>query len=131
QARASGAAPDEMLDQRVNLDELRAMASVRDYALQKGPAILQRLQALKARVDAMAAEAAFSAAAIAPVLAEMHGMAWMHKSTPPFYRDGRKLTSQERFDEGVKVLSLPLTTHDPVSHLWVHEFEMYRRDRAK
>ena len=72
-----------------------------------------------------------SAVAIAPVLAEMHAMTWMHKSTPPFYRDGRQLTSQERFDEGAKLLSLPLTTHDPASHLWVYDFEVYRRDRAK
>jgi len=131
EASASGATPDGILDQRLHLDELRAMANVRDYALQKGPAILQALQALKARVDSMAAEGAFSAAAIAPVLAEMHGMTWMHKSVPPFYRDGRKLTSQERFDEGMKLLPLPLTTHDPVSTLWVHGIEAYRRDRAK
>jgi len=131
EASAGGAIRDAMLDQRVNLDDLRAMASVHDYALQQGPAILQRLQALKARVDSMAAEAAFSAAAIAPVLAELHGMTWMHKSVPPLYRDGRKLTSQERFDEGVQLLSLPLTTHVPGHYLWVHKFEMYRLDRAK
>jgi uncharacterized protein YwqG len=131
EASASGATPDSVLDQRANLDDLRVMAKVRDHALQKGPAILQRLQALKARVESMAAEAPFSAAAIAPVLAEMHGMTWMHVSAPPFYRDGRKLTSQERFDEGVELMSLPLTTHDPVSHLWLHGFEIYRRDRAK
>jgi hypothetical protein len=128
---AGGAAPDKILDQRVHLDELRAMARVRDHALQNGPAILQRLQALKVTVESMAAEATFSAAAIAPVLADMHAMTWPHKSVPPLYRDGRKLTSQERFDEGVKLVSLPLTTHDPVSHLWVHGFESYRRDRAK
>jgi hypothetical protein len=107
------------------------MAKVRDHALQQGPAILQRLRSLKAKVDAMAAETAFSAAAIAPMLDEMHRMTWMHMSAPPYYRDGRKLTSQERLYEGVKLLSLPLTTHDPTSHLWVHGFEIYRRDRAK
>jgi uncharacterized protein YwqG len=131
EASVSGATPDAILDQRANLNDLRAMASVRDYALQEGPEILQRLQALKAKVHSMAADAAFSAAAIAPVLAEMHAMTWVHKSAPPFYRDGRQLTSRERFDEGVKLLSLPLTTHDPVSHLWVHDFEVYRRDRTK
>lgn len=131
EASASGAPPDNILEQKANLDALRAAANVRDFALQNGPAILQRLQALKARVDSMTAEAAFSAAAIAPVLAELRGMTWMYKSEPPYYRDGRKLTSQERFDEGVKLISLPLTTHDPVSHLWVHGFENYRYDRAK
>jgi hypothetical protein len=130
-ATAGGATRDAILDQRTSLDDLRAMAGVRDHELQKGPAILQALQGLKARVDATAAETAFSVAAIAPVLAELHGMRWMHKSVPPFYRDGRKLTSQERFDEGVQLLSLPLTTHDPASHLWVYGFETYRRDRAK
>jgi uncharacterized protein YwqG len=131
EASAGGAAAEEILDRRVHLDDLHAMASVRDYALQKGPAILQRLQALKTTVDSLAAEATFSAAAIAPVLAEMHAMTWMHKSVPPLYRDGRKLSSQERFNEGVKLLSLPLTTHDPVSTTWVHRFETYRRDQAK
>jgi uncharacterized protein YwqG len=128
---ASGATSDQILDQRVHLEDLRAMSSVRDYALREGPAILQRLHVLKAKVDSMAAETTFSAAAIAPVLTEMQEMTWMHKSSPPFYRDGRKLTSQERFDEGVKVMSLPLTTHDPASQLWVYEFEIYRYDRAK
>jgi hypothetical protein len=131
EASAGGAPPDKILDQRLNLDELRAMASVRNHVLQKGPEILQRLQALKARVDSMAVDATFSPTAIAPVLAEMHAMTWMYKSVAPQYRDGRQLTSQERFDEGVKLLSLPLTTHDPVSHLWVHGFETYRDDRAK
>ena len=131
EASAGGANPDNILDQRVHLDDLRAMARVRDYALQEGPAILERLQVLKARVESMAAEATFSAAAIAPVLAEMHAMTWMHKSVPPRYRGGRKLTSQERFDEGVRLLSLPLTTHDPASTLWVHGFETYRQDWAK
>jgi hypothetical protein len=131
EASAGGATPDQILEQRLNLAGLRAMASARDHALQNGPAILRRLQALKARVDSMAVEAAFSAAAIAPVLAEMHGMTWMHVSAPPWYRDGRKLSSQERFDEGVELLSLPVTTHDRVSHLWVHGFEIYRDDRAK
>jgi hypothetical protein len=130
-ASAGGATPDNILDRRVHLDELRAMARVRDYALHEGPAILERLQVLKARVESMAAEATFSAAAIAPVLAEMHAMTWMHKSVPPRYRDGRKLTSQERFDEGVRLLSLPLTTQDPASTLWVHRFETYRQDWAK
>jgi hypothetical protein len=131
EASAGGANPDGILDQRVHLDDLRASASVRDYVLQRGPAILERLRGLKATVDSMAAEATFSATAIVPVLAEMHAMTWMHKSVPPLYRDGRKLTSRERFDEGVRLLSLPLTTHDPVSTLWVHGFETYRRDWAK
>jgi Domain of unknown function (DUF1963) len=131
EAVAGGATRDAILDQRTSLEELRAMAGVLDHELQKGPAILQALRGLKARVDTMAAETAFSVATITPVLAEMHSMRWMHKSVPPFYRDGRKLTSQERFDEGVKLLSLPLTTHDPASHLWVYGFEVYRRDRAK
>jgi hypothetical protein len=125
EALASGATPDAIMDQSVHLDDLRAIASVRAYALQQGPAILQRLQALKTRVDSMA-EATFSAAAIAPVLAEMHGMTWPHHSVPPLYRDGRKLTSHERFDEGVKLMSLPLTTHYPGHYLWVNGFETYQ-----
>lgn len=128
---ANGASADSLLEQKIQLDELRAMAAAREYAATNGPVILRRLEDLKARIDVMAAQTPFSAASIAPALAELRGMNWQWKSVPPHGREGRKLSVQERFDEGVKLLTLPLTTHDPEATLWVYDFEVYRLDRAK
>lgn len=129
---AKAEAEDVLLRKRINLDEYRAMAAVHEFGSMHGGDIVDRLRVLKGQVDVMAADQAFSAKAIAPILAELTALTWMHKRVPPFYRDGKKLSDAQRFDEGVQVFSLPLTTHDPAANpTWVHDFETKLLDAAK
>jgi hypothetical protein len=93
---------------------------------------MDRLRALKSKVDAMATSETFSPNAIGTVMAEMKAMAWMHKSVPPLYRDGKKLSGAQRISEGVQTFPLPLTTHDPsAAPSWVYDFETQLLDAAK
>lgn len=131
-AEKAGEVDDVLVRKRINLDEYRAMAAVHEFASMHGADIVNHLRVLKGQVDVMAADQAFSAKAIAPILAELKALTWMHKSVPPSYRDGEKLPDAQRFDEGVEVFSLPLTTHDPAAHPnWVHDFETQLLDAAK
>ena len=70
-AAKAGEAEDVLVRKRINLDEYRAMAAVQEFASQHGAAIVDRLRVLKSQVDDMAADQAFSAKAIAPILAEL------------------------------------------------------------
>lgn len=131
-AERGGAKAEELARMRVEYDERRAMAAVHEFALENGAAVVERLRALKDQVYSMATNQAFSAEAVAPILADMQAMTWMHKSVPPFYRDGQKLSDIQRLKEGVGVFALPLTTHDPsAAPTWVHDFETRLLDAAK
>jgi hypothetical protein len=132
EAESSGVDPEELARVRVEYDERRVMAAVYEFVAANGAAVVERLRELKARVDAMASSEAFSTQAIAPVLAEIRAMTWMHKSVPPLYRDGQKLPHSERLQEGVDAFALPLTTHHPsAAPSWVHAFETRLIDAAK
>jgi hypothetical protein len=131
-AERAGAAADELAEMRINHDERCAMVAVLEFNSKNYASIMDRLRALKARVDAMAASEAFSSGAIAAVMAEMKAMVWMHKSVPPLYRDGIKLSGAQRVAEGVQTFALPLTTHDPsTAPSWVYDFETHLLDAAK
>ncbi|MHC2337205.1 DUF1963 domain-containing protein [Bradyrhizobium sp. USDA 4454] len=131
-AEQAGAAAEAVADMRINYDERCAMVAVQEFNSSNCAAIVDRLRALKARIDAMAASETFSSGAIGTVLAEMKAMVWMHKSVPPQYRDGQKLSGIQRAAEGVQTFALPLTTHDPAAApSWVYHFETRLLEAAK
>lgn len=131
-AERAGVAADELAELRINYDERCAMVAVLDFNSKNYGAIMNRLRALKSKVDAMAASETFSPNAIGAVMAEMQAMAWMHKSVPPLYRDGKKLSGAQRTSEGVQTFALPLTTHDPsAAPQWVYDFETQLLDATK
>jgi hypothetical protein len=140
-AERAGATEDDVCEKRIALDEHRAIVATRSFASKNHADVMARLAALKVQVEDMAGRQPFSMEAIAPVLQGMKAMTWMHKSMPPLYRDGKKLSGTQRFKEGVHLYTLPLTTHDPAAHpTWVHQFErrlleaaqpIYLRDPAK
>lgn len=131
-AERVGAAADELAEMRINYDERCAMVAVLEFNSSNCAAIVDRLRALKVKVDAMAASESFSSDAIGAVMAEMKAMEWMHKSVPPLYRDGIKLSGAQRVAEGVQTFALPLTTHDPsAAPSWVYDFETRLLDAAK
>lgn len=132
EAQTSGKDAEEVASMRINLDERRAMAAVHEFAAAHGASVVDHLRELKARVNVMAMSEPFSVEAIAPLLADMRSMTWMHKSTPPFYRDGKQLLHSLRLQEGVQAFTLPLTTHHPSANpSWVHTFETQLIETAK
>ncbi|MTV16353.1 MULTISPECIES: DUF1963 domain-containing protein [Bradyrhizobium] len=131
-AEQAGTAADEVANMRINYDERCAMVAVAEFNAKNHATVVDRLRALKARIDAVAASEAFSSDAIGSVMAEMKAMMWMHSSVPPQYRDGKKLSGAERLAEGVQTLALPLTTHDPsAAPKWVYDFETRLLEAAK
>ena len=132
QAQQSGASSEEIARMQVDYDDRRAMASRMEYLAANGSSVIERLRILKADIDTLASSEAFSPEAIAPALADMQAMTWMHKSVPPLYRDGRELSHTERLREGVEVFTLPLTTHHPSAvPSWAYDFETKLLDAAK
>ena len=132
EAERAGAAPEQLADMRINHDERCAMVAVLEFNSKNCAAIVDRLRALKAKVETMAASEAFSSDAIGAVVTEMKAMVWTHKSVPPPYRDGKKLSGVQRLTEGVQIFALPLTTHDPsAAPSWVFDFETRLLEAAK
>jgi hypothetical protein len=132
EAQQKGMDADEICGKRVTLEEFRAMAAVREFNARHAAGHLERLRGLKQRLDGMAASQPFTSEAIAPILAEMQAMTRMHKSVPPFYRDGKKLPHAQRLAEGVQTFVVPLTTHDPSAFPpWVYDFESRLLEAAK
>lgn len=132
EAEKLGAEVEELARMRVEHTERRAMATVYEFVTANGAGVVERLRALKGRVDAMASSEAFSTEAIAPVLTDMQSMTWMHKSVPPFYRDGQKLSHAQRLEEGVQTFALPLTTHRSlIAPSWIYDFEIRLLEAAK
>lgn len=131
-AERDGADAEAIARQRVDLEDRRAMAAVHDFAARNGAAITEQLRTFKADVERMAANQPFSLDAIASVLDGMRSMTWTHKDVPPFFRDGKQLPHAQRLEEGVRVFSLPLTSHAPsLAPSWVWDFEMRLREAAK
>jgi hypothetical protein len=131
-AERAGAASEQLADVRINHNERCAMVAVLEFNSTNCAAIVDRLRALKAKVETMAASEAFSSDAIGTVMAEMKAMVWMHISVPPPFRDGKQLSGAQRPTEGVQTFALPLTTHDPsAAPSWVFDFETRLLEAAK
>lgn len=130
-AKASGAEASKLLEMQLNLDEAKAALVVHAESVANGDRMVDRLKALKAQVEDMSASQPFSAAAVAPILAEMQGMQVLSIKVPPFYRDGQKLSLEQRAEEGVTVRPLAITAHDRDRLSWAHSFVGYLQDRAK
>lgn len=132
EASRTGATPEQLAEMRVNHDERCAMAAANEFNAANRGAIVDRLRALRAKIEATSASDVFSSDAIGSVMSEMKDMLWMHKSVPPFYRDGKKLSGAQRLAEGVQTFALPLTTHDPSAvPSWVFDFETRLLEAAK
>lgn len=125
-AKASGVDAETIAGLEVRHGEMAVTAAVHAHRVQNGARVLAVLRAAKGRIEALAAGQRFSESAIAPVLDELQSLSWMHNRTPPFYRDGIKLTEHERAAEGCEAFLLPLTTHDSAAApTWVHAFETH------
>lgn len=131
-ATAAGADAETLGGLDVRHGEKLVSAAVHAHRLEHGARLVATLRALQQRVAEMAQQQAFSSSAVAPILAELQSLTWMHKRTPPFFRDGKKLSEIERAAEGCEAFLLPLTTHDPsAAPTWVNTFEHYLLAAAK
>lgn len=130
-ARAEGADAGKLLAMKLTLDEHKALAKVAAFSREHGEAIAEKLTALKASVNSLAATKPFSIDLITPILAEMKQIEWLAKSVPPLYRNGKQLTPEQRAEEGVSVRSLPITAHHQDGLTFAHSYVNYLHDRAK
>lgn len=131
-AKASGADAETIAGLEVRLGEMVVTAAVHDYRVRHGAGVLAALRALKMRIADVASRQSFSEATIGEVLTQLQSMQWMHKRTPPFYRDGIKLSEVQRAAEGCEAFLLPLTTHDSAAApTWVHAFETHLLEAAR
>lgn len=131
-AETAGAGTDTLMKLRLDRDELVTMAAVRKFEIENGIALVERIFALKERIELLASAETFSPAVIQPILAELHSLTWMHKSSPPFYRNGQQLSIAQRYAEGAHVLALPFTTHDTAAtSSWVYDYEYRLLEAAK
>lgn len=131
-AKAAGADAETIAGLEVRHGEKVVTAAVHNYRIRHGAGVLAALRALKQRIVDMTSRMELSEAAIAPILAELRSLTWMHKRTPPFYRDGVELTEVQRAAEGCEAFELPLTTHDPSAvPTWVHAFETHLLGMAR
>lgn len=123
-AKAAGSDAETIAGLEVRHGEMVANAAVHAHRVEHGASVVAMLKLLKQRIADMASRQAFSEAAMAPVLAELQALQWMHRRVPPFYRNGTKLTELKRAAEGCEAFLLPLTTHDSAAvPTWVHAFE--------
>lgn len=126
-----GTPEDRIVELRLTLAEISEGAELSRQNIATAQDATPRLARLAEHTRSLASTTPFSPEIIAPIIAEMHAVGWVFKHVPPFYRDGQKLSPQVRAKEGVHLVNHPMTTHDPLSSFWVHEFEAIRFDWAK
>ena len=127
----TGATPERLAEIRITLLEYSegSKGSAQNYVTAQ--TAIPRLKVMIEEIEALSLRKLFSPELIAPFLAELKAMPWVFKSVAPYYRDGQKLTPEQREKEGVQLHRKTISSHFPGRSLWTNDFETFRFDWAK
>ncbi len=123
--------PESIFAMRLEQVEMQNSLKLSENAERRGPALVKRLQVLQQEIEDLSEAKPFSFDLIRPALREMHAISRMHMRYPAEYRDGKRFTAQQRYEEGIEIFELPFTTHDKDASGWAHGYVGYIQDRAK